>query len=77
MWIGAGLVGAGTFAVPLTALGSTSGRNEPRLLGVGLMGAGSAFMWLGAQDRRKGMQPSTTFGVTTRRVRSVQIRRSW
>ena len=77
MWVGAALVGAGALAVPVTAVGPRRNGYDPKLLGVGLIGAGSALVWLGAQDRQKGMQPNTTVGVTIGRVQAVQFRRTW
>ena len=78
VWVGAGLVGAGALALPLTAVAHTPSRDyRPPLIGVGLMATGGSLIWFGVQDQRKAMRPQTTIGVVIGRTSAVQIRKPW
>jgi hypothetical protein len=79
MWLGAGLVGAGVFVMPVTAAG---GQNGPigegaRAAGVGLIAAGGTLIYLGGVDRHKANAPSTTIGVAVGKVTAIRFRRRW
>jgi hypothetical protein len=79
MWIGASLIGAGAFLIPVTAATNDSRGPITRNAGVGLglMAGGSCMMWWGAQQRRRATQPEITLGVALGRNTGVHIRRAW
>jgi hypothetical protein len=77
IWTGITLLTAGGLLLPITA---TNRQDLPESAVMGsmlLMGAGSGLVYWGVQQRRRAVHPSTAFGVTFGRRRSVLVRRSW
>lgn len=70
--VGAALIGAGAFMMPITSVG----RAEPGA-GAGLIVAGTGVVLWGMRDRYKATRPQLTFGAGTGRSKAVYIRRSW
>jgi len=73
--IGLVMMGAGALVAPLTAVTEAS-HNDSAVMatGIGLIGAGSILVWLGATERR---HPQTTIGLSFGRKAALQIRRIW
>ena len=77
VWVGAGLMAAGAFTLPATVGHNPEGSKDPKLVGVGLMMAGSGILWWGFHDKGQRAQPSTAIGVRVGKVSGVEIRRTW
>ena len=77
--VGLAFVGAGAMMIPMTNALLDEAPQEPvAMSGVGLMAAGSVLVWYGARDRRKAIQPRTTFGLMLgNRCSALQVHRRW
>jgi hypothetical protein len=76
LWTGAVLLGAGAVTIPITGAGEPHS-GDASLIGVGMLGVGGALVWLGVQDQRNALRPSTTLGVSLGPRNAIQIRRRW
>ena len=77
--VGLAFVGAGAMMIPMTNALLDEAPQEPvAMSGVGLMAAGSVLVWYGARDRRKAIQPRTTFGLMLgNKYSALQVHRRW
>ena len=75
--IGVVMMVAGALIAPITVRDNVPNRDLHMAGGLSLVGAGMVVVWLGANERRRVLQPQTTVGIGVGRDKAVEIRRTW
>lgn len=74
--IGAGLLGAAAFTLPVTASDAEWSGSAGKT-GLGLVVAGTGLVVWGVRERQQALRPETTVAIFVGRSNGVRFRRAW